>query len=220
MLKKIIGFSLTALVLLLISAKAVNASEGTALLTSADNDARCFLASVLVDEGDYQVVMTCRNLTTPPDANRLFYHAWGRRKGATEGQQAKTGGIKFGKGAYFSLGDISGGKLNARAREAFEEVLVTAEADSGVSQPSLSGLVVSGPMGEIDFGDSGRSSLKFSPTSTIAKVTLAPTPGKTVSPAAPKSVAGTAAGVFLTILAIIVVGAIVISIIQRRSASR
>jgi hypothetical protein len=200
--------------------KFVMASEGTALLASQDNDARCFVASVLVNEGDYQVVMTCRNLTTPPDANRLFYLAWARRKGATEGQQAKTGGLKLGKGAYFSLGDISGGKLNARAREAFEEVLVTAEADSGVSQPSLSALVVSGPMGEIDFGDSGQSNLKFSPTSTIARVTLAPTPGKTVIPVAQKSVAGTAARVFLTILAIIVVGAIVISVIQRRSASR
>ena len=219
MLKNIIAFSLTALVLLLISTKAVNASEGTALLTSQDNDARCFLASVLVNEGDYQVVMTCRNLTTPPDANRLFYLAWARRKGATEGQQAKTGGLKLGKGAYFSLGDISGGKLNARAREAFEEVLVTAESDSGVSQPSLSALVVSGPMGEIDFGDSGQSNLKFSPTSAIAKVTLAPT-SKPIQTAAQKSVAGTAARVFLTILAIVVVGAVVISVIQRRSASR
>lgn len=189
------------------------ASEGTALLTSVDNDSRCFLASVLVDEGDYQVVMTCRNLTTPPDANRLFYLAWARRKGVAEGQQAKTGGLKLGKGAYFSLGDISGGKLNTRAREAFEEVLVTAEADSGVSQPSLSALVVSGPMGEIDFG-------KFFPTSTIVRVTLAPTPGKTVPSVARKSVAGTAARVFFTILAIIIVGAVVISIIQRRSASR
>ena len=220
MIKKIIGFILASLILLSVSAKVANASEGTALLTSADNDARCFLASVLVDEGDYQVVMTCRNLTTPPDVNRLFYLAWARRKGATEGQQAKTGGLKLGKGAYFSLGDISGGKLNARAREAFEEVLVTAEADSGVSQPSLSGLVVSGPIGDIDFGDSGQSNLKFSPTSTIANVTLAPTSGKIVVPAAQKSVAGTAARVFLTILAIIVIGAVVISVIQRRSASR
>lgn len=220
MLKKIIGFSLTSLILLLASAKTANASEGTVLLTSHDNDAKCFVASVLVNEADYQVVMSCRNLTTPPDATRLFYHAWGRRVGATEGQQAKTGGLKFGKGPYFSLGDISGGKLSARAREAFEEVLVTAETESGVSQPSLSALVVSGPMGDIDFGDSGQSNLKFSPTSTIAKVTLAPTPGKTVTPTVQKSVAGTAARVFLTILAIIVVGAVVISIIQRRSASR
>lgn len=212
MLKKIIGFSLTALTLLLILTKDANASEGTALLTSKDNDARCFLASVLVDEGDYQIVMTCRDLTTPPDANRLFYHVWGRREGAAESQQSKTGGLKLGKGAYFSLGDISDGKLNARVREAFEEVLVTAETESGVNQPSLSALVVSGPMEEINFG-------KFSPTSTIAKVTLAPTPK--ISPAGPqKSVSGTAARVFLTILAIIVVGAVVISIIQRRSASR
>lgn len=219
MLKKIIGFSLTALTLLLLLAKNANASEGTALLTSPDNDARCFLASVLVDEGDYQIVMTCRNLTTPPDANRLFYHVWGRRKGAAESQQSKTGGLKFGKGAYFSLGDISGGKLNSRAREAFEEVLVTAETESGVNQPSLSALIVSGTMGEIDFGDAGQNNLKFSPTSTIAKATLAPTP-KISTAGSQKSVSGTAARVFLTILAIIVVGAVVISIIQRRSASR
>lgn len=220
MLKKIIGFSLTVLTLLLISIKPAHASEGTALLTSHDNDAKCFVASVLVNEGNYQVVMSCRNLTTPPDATRLFYHVWGKHIGTAEGQQTKTGGLKFGKGPYFSLGDISSGKLSARSREAFEEVLVTAETESGVSQPSLSALIVSGPIVDIDFGDSGQSNLIFSPTSTIAKVTLAPTSGKNVAPAAQKSVAGTAARVFLTILAIIVVGAIVISVIQRRSASR
>ena len=220
MIKKIIGFILASLILLSVSAKVANASEGTALLTSHDNEAKCFVASVLVNEGDYQVVMSCRNLTTPPDAIRLFYHAWVKRKGAVDEQQIKTGGLKFGKGPYFSLGDISGGKLSAKAREPFEEVSVTAETESGISQPSLSALVVSGPIGDIDFGDSGQSNLKFSPTSTIANVTLAPTSGKIVVPAAQKSVAGTAARVFLTILAIIVIGAVVISVIQRRSASR
>ena len=174
MFKKIAGISLTALLLLLASANSVNASEGTALLTSPDNDAKCFLASVLVDVGEYQFVMTCRNLTTPPDADRLFYQAWARRKGVADDPKAKTGGLRFGKGAYFSLGDISTGKLNGRAREAFEEVLVTAEGESGINQPTLSALVVSGAMEEISFGGSGQSNLKFAPTSTIAKVTFSP----------------------------------------------
>lgn len=219
MFKRIAGISLTALLLLLVSAKSVNASEGTALLTSVDNDAKCFLASVLVDIGEYQFVMTCRNLTTPPDADRLFYQAWARRKGVADDPKAKTGGLRFGKGAYFSLGDISTGKLNGRAREAFEEVLVTAEGESGINQPTLSALVVSGAMEEIIFGGSGQSNLKFAPTSTIAKVTLAPTP-KSVSTGPQRSVGETAARVFFTILFIIVVVAVVISIIQRRSASR
>jgi hypothetical protein len=219
MFKKIVGISLIALLLLLVSAKSVNASEGTALLTSNDNDAKCFIASVLVDVEEYQFVMTCRNLTTPPDANRLFYEAWARRKGVADDPKAKTGGLRFGKGAYFSLGDISAGKLNGRAREPFEEVLVTAEAESGASTPTLSALVVSGSMQDINFGGSGQSNLKFAPTSTIAKVTLAPTP-KSVPTAPQRSVGETAARVFFTILFIIVVVAVVISIIQRRSASR
>ena len=117
------------------------------------------------------------------------------------------------------MGDISTGKLNGRAREAFEEVLVTAEGESGINQPTLSALVVSGAMEEISFGGSGQSNLKFAPTSTIAKVTLAPTP-KSVSTGPQRSVGETAARVFFTILFIIVIVAVVISVIQRRSASR
>lgn len=219
MFKKIAGISLTALLLLIVSAKSVSASEGTALLTSTDNDAKCYIASVLVDVEEYQFVMTCRNLTTPPDANRLFYQAWARRKGVADDPKAKTGGLRFGKGAYFSLGDISAGKLNGRAREAFEEVLVTAEGESGAGQPTLSALVVSGAMEEINFGGSGQSNLKFAPTSTVARVTLAPTQ-KPASSVPQQSVGATAARVFFTILFIIVIVAVVISVIQRRSASR
>lgn len=219
MLKKIAGISLTALLLLIVSAKSVSASEGTALLTSTDNDAKCYIASVLVDVEEYQFVMTCRNLTTPPDANRLFYQAWARRKGVADDPKTKTGGLRFGKGAYFSLGDISAGKLNGRAREAFEEVLVTAEGESGAGQPTLSALVVSGAMEEINFGGSGQSNLKFAPTSTVARVTLAPTQ-KPASSVPQQSVGATAARVFFTILFIIVIVAVVISVIQRRSASR
>lgn len=219
MFKKIAGLTLTSLLLLLVFAKTVNASEGTALLTSADNEAKCYIASVLVDVEEYQFVMTCRNLTTPPDADRLFYQAWARRKGVSDDPKAKTGGLRFGKGAYFSLGDISTGKLNGRAREAFEEVLVTAEGESGANQPTLSALVVSGSMEDINFGGSGQSNLKFAPTSTVARVTLAPTP-KPVSSAPQPSVGATAARVFFTLLFIIVIVAVVISVIQRRSASR
>ncbi|MBI5356027.1 hypothetical protein HZB78_00240 [Candidatus Collierbacteria bacterium] len=219
MLKRIVGIGLTGLLLLLVSAGSASASEGTAFLTSNDNDAKCFLASVLVDVEEYQFVMTCRNLITPPDANRLFYQAWGRRKGVADDPKTKTGGLRFGKGAYFSLGDISTGKLNGRAREAFEEVLVTAEAESGAGQPTLSALVVSGAMQDINFGSASQSNLKFSPTSTIAKVTLVPTP-KSVSAVPQRSVGETAARVFFTLLFIIVIVAVVISIIQRRSASR
>lgn len=219
MFKKIAGISLTALLLLLVSAKSVLASEGSALLTSTDNEAKCYIASVLVDVEEYQFVMTCRNLTTPPDANRLFYQAWARRRGVVDDPKAKTGGLRFGKGAYFSLGDISTGKLNGRAREEFEEVLVTAEGESGASQPTLSALVVSGSMEEINFGGSGQSNLKFAPTSTVARVTLAPTQ-KPTSSASQQSVGATAARVFFTLLLIIVIVAVVISVIQRRSASR
>lgn len=219
MLKKIAGLAFASLFLLLASAGAAYASEGTALLTSPDNEAKCYIASVLVDVEEYQFVMTCRNLTTPPDADRLFYQAWARRKGVADDPKAKTGGLRFGKGAYFSLGDISTGKLNGRAREAFEEVLVTAEGESGANQPTLSALVVSGSMEDINFGGSGQSNLKFAPTSTVARVTLAPTQ-KPANSAPQQSVGATAARVFFTLLFIIVIVAVVISLIQRRSASR
>lgn len=213
-LQLLIGLSVYGL----IEASPAAASEGTALLTGSA-DSRCFFASVLVDENRYKIVASCRNLTVPPESETLFYRLWGKRLGAS----APTPGVRasaFGRGAYFGLGDITSGKLSSDSREPFDEVLITAEKENNPSNPSLDKIILSGSIQPIDYGTGVGEML--GPTSPLARVTLEPTPTVTPVPGrqAQRSVVATAFRIFLTVLLIIVAVAVVISIIQRRSASK
>lgn len=212
---------LYSLIYLFINPNAVFASEGIATLTGGSTAARCYFASVLIDENRYKIVASCRDLTVPPESETLFYRIWGKRLG----QNAPAPGAKtsaFGRGAYLGLGDITSGKLSSDAREPFDEILVTAEKESNPSNPNLDKIILSGSIQPIDYGTGVGETLK--PTSPLARVTLEPTPPP-ASPAeasakAGKSVVGTAFRIFLTVLLIIVAVAVIISVIQRRSASK
>lgn len=216
-LQLLIGLSVYGL----IAAAPAAASEGTAIL-SGSTTARCFLASVLIDENRYKIVASCRDLTVPPESETLFYRLWAKRLG----QSAPTPGAKtsaFGRGAYLGLGDITSGKLSSDAREPFDEILITAEKEANPSNPNLDKIILSGSVRPIDYGAAGVGET-LKPTSPLARVTLEPTLSPT-SPAqaqakAGKSVVATAFRIFLTVLLIIVAVAVIISVIQRRSASK
>lgn len=201
------------------------ASEGSALL-SGQTDASCYFASVLIDENRYKIVAACRDLTVPPESETLYYRVWGKRLG----QNAPTPGAKtsaFGRSAYLSLGDITSGKLAADAREPFDEILITAEKESNPSNPNLDKIILSGSIQPIDYGPpAGGAGVgeTLKPTSPLARVTLEPTasppPAGGSAVSSGKSVVGTAFRIFLTVLLIIVAIAVIISVIQRRSASK
>ncbi len=194
----------------------VFASEGVAVLTG-QTDARCFLASVLIDENRYKIVAACRDLTVPPESETLFYRLWGKRLGASPTPGAKISA--FGRGAYLSLGDITSGKLASDARDPFDEILITAEKESNPANPNPDKIILSGSVRPIDYAAAGVGET-LKPTSPLARVTLEPTASPTPAAAAGKSVVATAFRIFLTVLLIIVAVAVVISIIQRRSASK
>ena len=207
---------LYSLIHLFITPPPAYASEGTAFLSGV-TEARCYLASVLIDENRYKIVASCRDLTVPPESEILFYRLWAKRLGAAPA----TGGAKtsaFGRGPYLSLGDITSGKLAADARDPFDEILVTAEKEANPSNPSLDKVILSGSIQPIDYGGAGES---LKPTSPLARVTLEPSPTPYSLPPTPqKSVVATAFRIFLTVLLIIVAVAVIISVIQRRSASK
>ena len=202
--------SFTFLYFFVLSPAPAFASEGSALL-SGPTAARCYFASVLIDENRYKIVASCRDLTVPPESETLFYRLWGKRLGAA----APTPGAKtsaFGRGPYLSLGDISSGKLASDAREPFDEILITAEKEANPASPNLDKIILSGSIQPIDYG--------LKPTSPLARVTLEPTVSPTPPASSGKSVVGTAFRIFLTVLLIIVAVAVIISVIQRRSASK
>lgn len=223
MMKRICTVFVFALgIFFLVGVSGVSANEGTTLLVGDKTNGRCFVASVLVDEGDYRVLVTCENLTLPPSSEKLFYHVWAKK--ASAAASTKGTATLLGRGSYLSFGDLTNGKLAARAREAFTDVLITSEKESNPSGPNLTAIVVSGTIQSIDFG-SGRVQIA-KPTDAVAQVTLGPVSASGGPSARPtpqtgaRSVVGTAFRVFMTILGIIVVAAIAISILQRRSASR
>ena len=209
---------LYSLIHLFITPAAIFASEGAALL-SGPTAARCYFASVLIDENRYKIIASCRDLTVPPESETLFYRLWAKRLGAAAPPPAGGPGTKtsaFGRDPYLSLGDITSGKLAGDARDPFDEILITAEKESNPSNPNLDKIILSGLVQPIDY--------RLKPTSPLARVTLEPT----VSPASPaeasakagKTVVATAFCIFVTVLLIIVAVAIIISVIQRRSASK
>ena len=201
----------------------VQASEGTAIL-NGNNNVRCFAGSVLISADSYQIIVSCRNLLIPPSTNRLFYHVWAHRIApSVGGVKAPLGNLVHSD--YLSLGDISTGKLAARTREAFNEVIVTSEEAAQPRTPSLDRIIAPGAMKplEIDLtptpGPGGTAQATVAPAS---QVTIAPTVTPAGTPrttAKSGSVIGTAIRVFLVVLGVIVIVAIVISVVQRRSAS-
>lgn len=219
-MKRGIALFVIAVGLLLFSEKTVSASEGTAFLTSDQSPVRCFAASVLVDVDTHQVVLSCRNLVIPQGPELLFYRAWAKRAPATNqtGQKAPLGGLV--RSEYVSLGDLSNGKLTVRIRDAFTDVIVTIESQAQPKTPSLNRLVASGAIRPLEFGPTPTGGVQefIQPSPTIVGPSATPTPKAAVR-AQSRGVVGTAIRVFLVVVSVIVIVAIVISIIQRRSAS-
>lgn len=198
------------------------ASEGTAIL-SGPTETRCYLASILIDENRYKILASCRDLTVPPESETLFYRLWAKRLGVAAATPAAAKTFVFGRGVYFGLGDITSGKLAADSRDPFDEILITAEKETNPSNPNLDKIILSGSVQPIDYGpDLVGIGETLKPTSPLARVTLEPTPSPTPVPGQParRNVVATAFRIFLIVLLIIVAVAIIISVIQRRSASK
>lgn len=211
--------TLTVAVAMWLSPKLVWANEGTFRLSGPNTSARCFAASVLVDERDYQLIMTCRNLIVPPGNRSLFYVVWAKRE-----EVAPTGAQRairpLGRREFSRLGELERGKLVTSLDDPFTQLLVTAEQSDDPEALVSDRVVVQGTINPIDLGaEAEEEKLVGTPAPTAGLVTLAPTLRPTPTPSR-RGVVGTALRVLLIVVIIIVALAIVISIIQRRSASR
>lgn len=209
--------SILAIGSIFFTSKSVTASEGTAFLTGSQTTAECFAASVLTAPAEYRILITCRNLTTPPQAETLFYSAWARKAGREIDE--KNSLPQFNRGVYVFLGDISSGKLLSRSKEAFDQIFITAQKENSPSTPDLDNQVLIGEVQPIEFAGA-ETKLNSAPTVPVSHITLSPTRAADQSPSAGRSVVSTAFRVFLSVMAFIVIAAVIISILQRRSASK
>ena len=91
----------------LVMAGRVGASEGTAEIYSLrGRPERCFLASILMQDGKYKVMISCRDLIFPPDQGVYGYVLWAYP--ADGGDPVKLGSIGVGKGLYTMPVSFSG----------------------------------------------------------------------------------------------------------------
>jgi len=101
--------------------KPVRAGEGIVELYSTTGEKyRCFAASVLMEDKQYHLLVSCRDLIYPSDAEILRYVLWSRPKSGQE---------------PVNLGSLVYGKIEATTKSAFDELFVTKETTSKAKEP-------------------------------------------------------------------------------------
>ncbi len=124
-----------ALSLVLVSQKA-QASEGTVeLVSTTGTDTRCFASSVLMQNFQYKIIASCKNLVFPAKENKFAYVLWAT---PTEG------------GNSIKLGSLNLGKAEFGAKKPFSQLFVTTEANDKARVPSTDSIVAQGTVKTID----------------------------------------------------------------------
>lgn len=146
-MKKLIFVVLGVLAGMYMGAKATLANEGVVNLRG-NGAGSCYAASVYID-GNYKILMTCRELriALSPEKNR--YVAW------VEGEDGK----------QKRLGEIVNGKLSTISDIKFIKLFITSEDDAYGNKP-LGDVMVSGTIEPIDFGKGVISAPIVTPTPT------------------------------------------------------
>src|SRR3989338_4741454 len=181
------------------ASRSVIASEGQVELRSTlGDDSRCFAASVLMQDLNYNILMSCRDLIYPAQPEILSYAIWATGKD---------------DGKVFKLGALNFGKVTFRTPKAFVNIFITQERNVNEHQPK--GIVVmKGDLMPITFLETRPH---ITPTITpnpknfgeiIGTVSVTPTPISTQSKASRFVAAGgllALGGIFVLIMIIVFV---------------
>ena len=146
----------------LVGTKLSYANEGIVNMRGAGVGS-CFAASVFID-GNYKIIMTCRELriALSPEKNR--YVAW------VEGEDGK----------QKRLGEIVNGKLSTISDIKFVRLFVTSEEDGYGSKPT-GDVLLTGGIEPIDFGKGIVTTPIVTPTPTVTQSSRYITPKATVT---------------------------------------
>lgn len=100
----------------------VSASEGTfELRSTSGEDTRCFVASLQMQDLNYRILASCRNLIYPASENIFSYMLWAT---PSEG------------GNPIKLGPLGFGKAEFKTNKAFSELYVTTEQNPNTRTPA------------------------------------------------------------------------------------
>lgn len=131
------GSFLSVVLLLLVSAKTASAGEGIIeLKNTIGEDARCFTTSILMQDLQYNVLISCRDIIYPGGTDIFNYIVW---------STPQTGGVE-------RLGELGLGKVEFKTKNPFTSLFVTRERDRKTTQPSGQ-VVMQGSVQNITFLD-------------------------------------------------------------------
>ena len=174
------------------------ASEGTAELKSIKGETmRCFATSILMENYEYQVSLSCRDLIYPPKPDAFSYILW-----ATPTQNDKP----------LNIGELGIGKGNFETKTAFTKLFVTIESDRRTKTPQGE-IVMEGSIQSISFLDK-QEEIKTSAEQAKITPTASPTPTPTTSSA--RNILGKILGTGAIILGLVLVVVIVVYFLSRR----
>lgn len=143
-MKKLLGIVIFS-IFYLFAASDSFASEGTFELRSTDtNKYKCFAASLQMQNLNYKVILSCRNILFPVDETIFTYILWANPENG--GKAIKVGSVGLGKGEY-------------SVKPAFTSLFVTTEQNPNVKEPAGK-VVMKGSIKPITFLDKEQTSVQ------------------------------------------------------------
>lgn len=122
MFKKIILSSLGAFLIASYSANIIEASEGTVELKNTNGEsARCFASSILMEDLEYKILISCRDIIYPGGTDVFYYVLWSNPVDSNTPER---------------LGELGRGKGEYKTDNAFTSLYVSKERDDRAKRPS------------------------------------------------------------------------------------
>ncbi len=171
----------------------ISASEGIyELRNTIGENARCYAISVLLPTLNYRVLLSCRDITYPGDAETFNYSVWATN--ATDG-------------AAFYLGELGVGKAEFATKIPFSTMFITSERTQKPKSPT-GGIVMQGRLQQNPFLDTPGVHTPLTPESeelAEAKPIASPLPSPVKKSAVSRILAAGGVIAFIGIFALVLV---------------
>jgi len=137
--------------LVLFTPKNLFASEGIAEIVSTTNEkSRCFAASLLMQDFNYSIIISCRDLIYPAESDVFYYVIWAEP--LENNRPARLGTLDFGK-------------KHLKFNKAFSNLFITAEQNARVKSPTGK-IVMRGNIQPISFLETSQPQATPTPAET------------------------------------------------------
>jgi hypothetical protein len=146
--------------------KNIHASEGSIEMRSSTREPyRCYAASILTQDQNYQILISCRELIYPAGNTVYVYILWAQPVDGSDPRR---------------LGELGYGRLSAKMNQPFSSLFVTTEPNAGARKPT-GPVVMRGNVQPITFLDRATTGtpapvISNGQGSYTGDITLTPTP--------------------------------------------